>query len=161
MLHNFLSFAFAVSLHNIGKTAHSLNNPPLNVLLFLEKHVETKYLFQQFSENRPNTEIFMISFQVFYIKRNSLQLPDRFSLWHCCSVTTMQGAVQMQLETSNKSEAALSQLGCSTVSKVNLNRVGGLPVSQLVPFSGKCDCTLRMRIIPDVVPILVYLSSRL
>lgn len=67
----------------------------------------------------------------------------------------------MQLETSHKSEAALSQLGCSTVSKVNLHRVGGLPVLQLVPFSGKCDRALRMRIIPDAVPILVCLSSRL
>lgn len=73
----------------------------------------------------------------------------------------MQGAVQMQLETSNKSKAVLSQLGSSTVRKVNLNRVGGLPVSQLVPVFGKHGRALRMRIIPDAVPISVCLSSRL
>lgn len=67
----------------------------------------------------------------------------------------------MQLEPSNKSEAALSQLGCSTVNKVSLNRAGGLPVSQLVPGFGKCDRALGMRIIPGVVPISVCLSSRL
>lgn len=67
----------------------------------------------------------------------------------------------MQLETSNKSEAVLSQLGSSTVRKVNLNRVGGLPVSQLVPVFGKHGRALRMRIIPDAVPISVCLSSRL
>lgn len=67
----------------------------------------------------------------------------------------------MQLETSDKSEAALSQLGSSTVSKVNLNRVGVLPVSQSVPVFGKRDRALRMRIISDTVPISVCLSSRL
>lgn len=71
----------------------------------------------------------------------------------------MQGAVQMHLETSNKSEASLNQLGSSTVSKVNLNRVGGLPVSQLVPVFGKGDHALRVRIILGAVPISVCLSS--
>lgn len=65
----------------------------------------------------------------------------------------------MHLETSNKSEASLNQLGSSTVSKVNLNRVGGLPVSQLVPVFGKGDRALRVRIILDAVPISVCLSS--